>query len=127
MGGLLAARRSRGGLFPVGGWSEAVEVEERAAVQDRSRGPEDSSQAHHGLFVDFVSAHQVGVVAEIAQEPAQFPQGPWGAVEPAGDRMALVLFRFENSEPQNVERSLRMPAIEGSIDANQEDALQDFV
>jgi hypothetical protein len=37
--------------------------------------------------------------------------------------MALMFSWFENSEPQNVERSLRMPAVEGPIDANQENAL----
>ena len=77
------------------------------------------------LFIDFVSAHQIGVIAEIAQEPAELPEGLGSAVEPAGEGMALVFFGFENDEPQDVERSLRMPAIEGPIDADQEDAFQD--
>ena len=34
---------------------------------------------------------------------------------------------FEDSESQNVERSLRMPAVEGPIDADQENALQDVL
>jgi hypothetical protein len=33
--------------------------------------------------------------------------------------------RFEDSKPENIERSLRMPAIESSIDPDQENALQD--
>jgi hypothetical protein len=33
---------------------------------------------------------------------------------------------FEDQEPQNVERPLRMPAIKDPIDADQENALQDF-
>jgi hypothetical protein len=36
----------------------------------------------------------------------------------------MVFSRFENREPQNVERPLRMPAVEDSIDADQENALQ---
>jgi hypothetical protein len=32
---------------------------------------------------------------------------------------------LENDEPQNVERSLRMPAIEDPINTDQENALQD--
>jgi hypothetical protein len=33
--------------------------------------------------------------------------------------------RFEDDEPQNVERSLGMPAVEDPIDADQENAFQD--
>ena len=34
---------------------------------------------------------------------------------------------FEDNEPHNVERSLRMPAVEGPIDTDQENALQDLL
>jgi hypothetical protein len=33
--------------------------------------------------------------------------------------------RFEDDEPQNVERSLGMPAVEDPIDTDQENAFQD--
>jgi hypothetical protein len=32
---------------------------------------------------------------------------------------------FEDSEPQNIERPLRMPAVEDPINADQENAIQD--
>jgi hypothetical protein len=34
---------------------------------------------------------------------------------------------FKDYEPQNVERPLRMPAVEGSIDTNEENALQGVI
>ena len=87
--------------------------------------PHDSPQAQQGFLIDFVSAHQVGVVAEIPQEPAEFPKSLRSAVEPTGEGTTLMFFWFENSEPQDEERPLRMPAVEGPIDADQENAFQD--
>jgi hypothetical protein len=37
-----------------------------------------------------------------------------------------MLTRFEDSELQDVKRSFEMPAVEDSIDAGEENALQDF-
>jgi hypothetical protein len=39
--------------------------------------------------------------------------------------MALMFSWFENDEPQNVEGSLGMPTIKDTIDADQENTLQD--
>src|SRR6266446_6629006 len=115
---LLAAGNWCGDFFPFTGWSEPAEIEEAAAVQGRVGNPHDASQAHQRLFIDFVPAHQVGVVTEIPEEPAEFPKSFGGAVETAGERMALMFWRFNNSESQNVKRTLRMPAVKCPIDAN---------
>src|ERR1017187_2518036 len=98
MGRLLADGYEE--FFPFTGWGEAVEVQEGATVQDRSGRADNPSKAQQGLFIDFVSAHQVGVITEIAEEPAEFPQGLGGAVEPTRQRGTLVLFGFKDSEPQ---------------------------
>ena len=87
--------------------------------------PHDSSQAEECLFIDFVSAHQIGVIAKVPQEPAEFPERFGSAVETTVEGTALMFSRFEDGEPQNVERPLRMPAVEDPIDADQENALQD--
>src|SRR6267154_665905 len=70
---LLAARSWYGEFVPFTGWSEPAEIEEAAAVQGRVGNPHDTSQAHQRLFIDFVPAHQVGVVTEIPHEPGKRP------------------------------------------------------
>jgi hypothetical protein len=77
--------------------------------------------------IDFVSAHQVGVVAEIPQEPAELPKCFGGAVKTTVKRTTLIFTRFKDTELQNVKWSLRMPPVESSIDANQEDAFQRII
>src|SRR6266853_3216497 len=127
MGHRLAARHGYGRFFPFTGWSEPAEIEEAAAVQGRVGNPHDSSQAEQGLVIDFVPAHQVGVVTEIPQEPAEFPKSFGGAVETSSERTILMFTWFKDYEPQNVKRTLRMPAVEGSIDTNQENTLQGVI
>src|SRR6266404_9947305 len=89
--------------------------------------PHNSSQTHQRLFIDFVSAYQVRVVTEIPQEPAEFPKRFGGAVETSSERTILMFTWFKDYEPQNVKRTLRMPAVEGAIDTNEENALQDVI
>src|SRR4029077_4504515 len=100
-------------------------IEEQAAVEGGAGNPHDSSQAEECLFVHFVSAHEISVVTEVPQEPAEFPECLGRAVETAVEGTALMFSWFENDEPQNVERSLGMPAVEHAIDTDEENALQD--
>src|SRR6266576_5669530 len=124
---LLAAGNWCGDFFPFTGWSEPAEIEKAAAVQGRVGNAHDTSQAEQSLFIDFVSAHQVRVVTEIPQEPAEFPKRFGGAVETSSKRTILMFTWFKNYEPQNVKRTLRMPAVEGSIDADEENTFQDVL
>src|ERR1700688_4079179 len=95
------------------------------AVQYRAGDADDSPQSQQSFLIDFVSAHQIRVIAEIPQKPVKFPQSPRGAIKPTGE--ILMLFRFENSEPDDEEWSLGMPAVKGSVDSDQENALQHVV
>ena len=113
--------------FPFIGRRKAAQIEIGATIQDRSRDADDSAKPHELLFIDFIPTQQIGVIAEIPQEPAEFPKGSRGAIEPAGEGMALLLFGFQNAKPKDVERSLGVPAVEGSIDSGQEDAFQNVV
>src|SRR5512135_3534026 len=122
MGHLLAAH---GEFFPFTRRSKPAEIEKRAAVQGGAGNPHDSAKTDERLFVHFISAHQIGVVAKVPQEPAEFPERFGSAVEATVEGAALVLSWFENDEPQNVERSFGMPAVEDPIDADQENTLQD--
>jgi hypothetical protein len=94
------------------------------AVQYRAGDADDSPQSQQSFLIDFVSAHQIRVIAEIPQKPVELPQSPRGAIKPARDRMSLVLLWFEDSEPDDEKCPLRMLAVIGPVDADQEYALQ---
>jgi hypothetical protein len=64
------------------------------------------------------------VVAKIPQKPAEPPQSLLGAIEAAGEKAALIFVWFEGGEAEDVEGSLRMPAIEDAINSDKESALQ---
>src|SRR5450759_2986600 len=125
MGHLLVARHRHGEFFPFTGWGKPAEIEERAAVQGGAGNPHDSPKAHQRLFIDFVTSHQIGVVAKVPQEPAEFPQCFGSAVETTVEGTALMFSWFENGKLQNIERPLRMPAVEDPIDADEKNAFQD--
>ena len=112
MGHLPVACLGHGELFPLTGWRKPAKIEERAAVQGGAGNPHDSSKADERLFVNFISAHQIGVVAKVPKEPAEFPQCFGSAIESTVEGAALMFSWFENDEPQNVERPLGVPAVE---------------
>ena len=53
-----------------------------------------------------------------------FHKSSGGAIEPPGKRLALMFFGLENREADCIEGPLRMPAIEGTFDAYEEDTFQ---
>src|ERR1700691_3657150 len=117
MTGLLAAdNRQR---FPIFGWRKPAQIEIGATIQDCSRDAHDSAKPHEFFLIDFILTKQIGVVAEIAKEPTEFPKSSRSAIEPARKGTALLLLGFQDAQLQDVERSLGMPAIESSIDAGQ--------
>jgi len=78
MGGLLLgthADQSCGEFLPVGSGSEPFEVEKAATAEHGVGDADNSAQPPQGLLIDLVPAEQVGVVAEVSEEPAEFPQG----------------------------------------------------
>src|SRR5580692_2516177 len=89
--------------FPILGRCEAAQIEIGAAIQDRSRDADYSVKPHELLFVNFIPTQQIGVIAEIPQEPAELPEGSRGAIESAGQGMALLFLGFENAKPKDVE------------------------
>src|ERR1700737_4677166 len=111
-------RHRNGELIPFTCRGKAAEIEEAATVQGSVGSPHDTSQAEQRLLIDFVLAHQIGVITEISQEPAKFPKRFGGAIETTVYRTTLMFSWFEDSEPQNVEWPLRMPAVEDPIHAD---------
>ena len=72
-----------GKLLPLRLRSKGFEVLERSTIQRDIGGPDDSAQFQQSLLINLILVEQVGVVAKITQEPIQFPEGSFSAVEPA--------------------------------------------
>ncbi|MFZ0466623.1 MAG: hypothetical protein WAL78_13085 [Candidatus Acidiferrales bacterium] len=87
------------------------------------RDSNDATEVLQCLFINLVPTEQVGVVTEIAQEPVQFPKGSSAGVQAATEDLSGVLVRLKNRKSQDEEGLVRMPAIEGLLDPNEEDTL----
>ena len=88
------------------------------------RDANNALQTEQSFLVEFISAQQIGVVAEVAQEPTEPLQCFGRAVDPARQGMATVLFRFENREAQQVKRSGWMPTVESPINTDEKYTLK---
>ena len=84
------------------------------------------AQSRQGFLIDLLVGQQFGVIEEIAQEPAQLPQGFLGAVEATDDGLAGQGAGLENGEAEDLERFMGMPAELGPIDAHEVHAVGDI-
>src|SRR6185437_3445041 len=84
----------------------------------------DAAKVLQCLFIDFIPAEQVHVVTEVAQKPLQFPKGSSAGVQAAAEDLSCVLVGLKNGKSQYEEGLVRMPAIEGLLDSNEEDTLK---
>src|SRR5271157_3768725 len=116
-----------GKFLPLGGRSEGFEVLEGAAVQGDMRGPEDSPEVQESLFLHFIAAEEVTVVAKVPQEPIELPESPFGAVQPANDGPSGKGLGLEDHKPDGEEWFLRMPAVGSSVDPDQEQPFEEAV
>src|SRR5437016_11422030 len=82
-------------------------------------------EADQSLVIDFILSQQLGVVAEVAQKPAQLPHRSGGAVKAAGDQTSGEMLRLENCEADLVIRFLCVPAIPHAIDPDEEQPIRD--
>src|SRR5579864_1707348 len=75
------------------------------------------------MCVELVASEELGVIAEVAQEPAQLPQRFFGAIDPAGKQAADEMLGFEDGKLDGVEGLLGMPAVLRPLDADQIDTI----
>ena len=118
--------RSRGQFFPLAGRGEAVEVDQRNAVDHGMADLDDAAESGQSLLVDLFVGQQFRVIEKIPQEPAQLPHRLLRAVEPADDGLTGQSAGLDDGESEDVERFVGMPAELGAIDANEEDAVGNF-
>jgi hypothetical protein len=77
--------RSGGQFFPLAGRGEAVEVDERNAVDHGVADLDDAAESGQSLLVDLFVGQKFRVIEEIPQEPAQLPHRLLRAVETTDD------------------------------------------
>ena len=109
------------------GRGEAVEVEQGSAVYDRVADLDDALKSDQVFLVDLITPERFGVITEVAQEPAEFPQCFRSAIETARNGASGAFLGLNDREAQNVERFLSMPAILGSGHPDQVQTIRDFV
>jgi hypothetical protein len=88
------------------------------------RCPKHPAEVQEGLLIHLVSVEQIGVIAEITQEPIQLPEGSFSAVQPPREGSSYKRLRLQNNKANRQKRFLRMPAIRSGIDSNQEKAFE---
>ena len=82
-------------------------------------------QTHKLGFVDLITSQQFGVLAEIPQEPVQFPQGSRAAIDPARKDLPGKPPGLTNGQSERVVSPQCLPLKLRSLHTNQEDTVGD--
>jgi hypothetical protein len=114
----MCAYRGHRNLFPICCGEERLEVQKGPPIESRMRNPQDSAQANQSFFIDLIPPEKISVIIKVPQKPVKFPESPRGAVEPTGNALSRMLLGLEDGELQSEKRLLRMPAMEGALNAN---------
>ena len=114
-------------FLPFRFWGKGFKVLECVTIQGYVGGPDDAAEVDQGLFIYLILGEQFHVIAEVAQEPVELPEGAFGALEPAGEALSGERLWFEHGESEQQEGLLRVPAVGGPFDAHEEGAFQGMI
>src|SRR5271169_2449748 len=102
VGARCTRNRSCGQFLPLAGWGEAVEVDERNAVDHGMADLDDTAESGQSLLVDLFVGQKFRVIKEIPQEPAQLPHRLLGTVETTHDGLTGGGTRFKDGGSEDV-------------------------
>ena len=88
------------------------------------RDAHDSLQIKESFHVDLVMTQEFGIVGEIPQKPAEFPECLFGAVQPPIKGLLLQVLWLQNDQSEFQKWFFRLPAKERPIDTNEEQPLE---
>ena len=74
-------------FFPATGGGKTIQPEQGSAVEDDMADLHHAGEADQLRFIDFIATQQFDIVAKVAQEPVELPQGFGVAIEAAGNDM----------------------------------------
>jgi hypothetical protein len=70
------------------------------------------------LFIDLVLLEELRVIAKISKKPIEFPESPFGAVQPSGEDPGFKRLGLQNYKSELYEWPLWMPSVASPIHAN---------
>src|SRR5271169_1970431 len=126
VGARCTRNRSCGQFLPLAGWGEAVEVDERNAVDHGVADLDDTAESGQSLLVNLFVGQKFRVIEKVPQKPAQFPHRLLGTVETTDNGLTTEGTWFKDRESQDIERFVGTPAELGAIDPDEEDAVGNF-
>jgi hypothetical protein len=88
---------------------------------------DDSLQTYELGLVDFVATEGFGVIAKVAQEPVQLPEGFRTAIEATRQDVACKPAGFKNGKRQCVIGFLGLPLKAHALHPDEEDPIRDLV
>jgi len=71
-------------LIPIAGGGESVEIQVGAAIHGGVGELDYAGEPNHAFLIELIADEQLGVVAEIAQEPGELPERSFRAPEAPG-------------------------------------------
>jgi hypothetical protein len=114
-------------FFPFSRGSKGLEILKGPAVQGDMGSSNDSAKIPQSFYIHFVSAEQIRIVAKISEKPIEFPERPFGAVQPTGERSRCKGLGLQDNESDRNEWFLRFPAVRGPVNTNQEQSFEETV
>jgi hypothetical protein len=93
-------------------------------VEASETGSDDTAKVQERLFIDLISGKQFGVVAKVVEEPTEFPESAFGAVEAPREGKCFMGGGLKDAEAQSKEGLLGMPAIGGPFNPNKEEPVE---
>ena len=81
----------------------------------------------HSLVVNLVSPEQIGVIAEVAQEPAEFPQRFGSAIDAGGKAACGELSGLFDRKDESQKGFVSVGAIGGFLDADEKESVGNFL
>src|SRR5437660_4534499 len=83
----------------------------------------DPAESGQGFLIDFLASEQFGIVEEIAEEPAEFPQCFCSAKDAPRNHPPREFVGFKDRQTKDVEGFCWMPAVLCTVDADKENAV----
>ena len=91
-------------VLPSDGRRKGFQIEQRSTVHNGVADLHDAAKADQVFLVDLIVIQHLGVVAEVAKKPVEFPQRSRRAVETPRKRVSRECLRFEDRKAEQVER-----------------------
>src|SRR5689334_18849266 len=89
-------------FLPAASRGKAIEPEQGSAVDDDMTHLHHPVESDHLRLIDFIAAQQFDIVAKVAQEPVELPEGFGSAIKSAGNDVVEKAAGLENVERKRV-------------------------